>query len=262
MKHWADPNQRPLVRPVLFEDVGSAPRAPSPFFEGRSPASYTESPSHGQQAHGARGDAFDEGGDVLGEEFGGDPSLDGFASGGDGSGFDPILPAEALGQGFGAHDPRGQHAPVEPEEDPRVHEALAALGASVHELVAARAAALASAEHDVIRLAVALAKRIVGVEIRQRPEVLLAAAREGIGVLAESDRYVVRVASGPSEDHVRALQAEIVSKFPRSEVVVDERLAPFTCIVESEHGRVDESIGARMGAVLEQAGLTKVAGEA
>jgi len=39
---------------------------------------------------------------------------------------------------------------------------------------------------------------------------------------------------------------------------VDARLAPFTCVVESEHGRVDESTSARMAAVLEGAGLTKV----
>jgi hypothetical protein len=259
MKHWADPNQRPLVRPVLFEEVTSAPRAPSPFFEGRSPASYTESSAH---ESAGLGDAYDDGAGSFGEEFGGDPSLDGFASGGEGAAFDPILPAEAAGADLASmhHAHHGHHAPAEPEDDPRVHEALAALGASVHDLVGARAAALASAEHDVIRLAVALAKRIVGAEIRQRPELLLAAAREGIGVLAESDRYVVRVASGPSEEHVQALRADLVAKFPRSEVIVDERLAPFTCVVESDHGRVDESIGARMGTVLEQAGLTKVAG--
>jgi hypothetical protein len=259
MKHWADPNQKPLVRPVLFEDVGSAPRAPSPFFEGRSPASYTESPRHEPAGNG---EAYDAAADAFGQEFGEDPALDGFAAGGEGAAFDPILPAEALDAGLGASAHRAHHAPAEPEEDPRVQEALVALGASVHELASARAEALTAAEHDVIRLAVALAKRIVGAEIRQRPELLLAAAREGIGVLAESDRYVVRVASGPAAEHVEALRAELVAKFPRSEVIVDERLAPFTCVVESEHGRVDESIGARMGAVLEQAGLTKVAGGA
>jgi flagellar biosynthesis/type III secretory pathway protein FliH len=262
MKHWGDPNQRPLVRPVLFEEVGSAPRAPSPFFEGRSPASYTESPVH---EPAGSGEAYDAGSDAFGQEFGGEAALDGFGSGGEGAAFDPIVPAEALDAGYGAPAHQGQHAhhaPAEPEEDPRVHEALGALGASLQGLVAARAEALAAAEHDVIRLAVALAKRIVGAEIRQRPELLLAAAREGIHVLAESDRYVVRVASGPAAEHVEALRAELAQKFPRSEVIVDERLAPFTCIVESEHGRVDESTGARMGAVLEQAGLTKVAGGA
>jgi hypothetical protein len=256
MKHWADPNQRAVVRPVLFEEVGSAPRAPSPFFQGRSPASYTESPAH--EAAGG-GDAFDAGGDAFGQEFDADTSLDAFAS--EGEAFDPILPAEAIDAHLAGHGAHGG-APMEPHEDPRVEEALAALNASVHELALARSAALASAEHDVIRLAVALAKRIVGAEIRQRPELLLAAAREGVGVLAESDRYVVRVASGPSEEHVQALRSELVAKHPRSEVIVDERLAPFTCVVESEHGRVDESIGVRMATVLEQAGLTKVAGGA
>jgi hypothetical protein len=254
MKHWADPNQKPVVRPVLFQEVGGAPRAPSPFFEGRTPASYTGHAAANPVAPEAPHDPF--------AGFADDGAIDAYGSGDDESAFNPIVPAESLGlETSGAF--LGSHAPpLEPHEDPRVHDAIASLGASAEALIAARSGALAAAEHDVIRLAVALAQRIVGAEIRQRPEVLLAAAREGISVLSESDRYVVRIASGPSEEHIEALRGQLVAKHPRSEVIVDPRLAPFTCIVESEHGRVDESIGARMAAVLEQAGLTKVAGGA
>ncbi len=249
MKNWSDPNQKPLVRPVFFQEVEAVPRGPSPFFEGRTPASYTTGGADSR--HGGSQD-FSEGYDAFnGEANAGDEgAFDGFD---DGEAFDPIVPAEALA---GASHAMAEPPPV--EDDPRVHEALAALADEAQRLVGARAALLAGAEHDVIRLAVALAQRIVGAELRQRPEVLLAAAREGISVLSESDRYVIRLASGPSEESLASFRAGLVAKYPRSEVIVDERLAPFTCIVENEHGRVDESIGARMSAVLEQAGLTKV----
>jgi hypothetical protein len=249
MKNWSDPNQKPLVRPVFFQEVEAAPRGPSPFFEGRSPASYT---TGGGEAVPEQEQEFSDAFDAFGGDGsrGDDGSFDGY---GDGGAFDPIVPAESLAGGVHA---MAEQLPV--EDDPRVHEALAVLAAEAQKLVTARTALLAGAEHDVLRLAVALAQRIVGAELRQRPEVLLAAAREGIAVLSESDRYVVRLASGPSEASLAAFRSELVAKFPRAEVIVDERLAPFTCVVENEHGRVDESIGARMTAVLEQAGLTKV----
>jgi flagellar biosynthesis/type III secretory pathway protein FliH len=248
MKNWSDPNQKPLVKPVLFQEVGANDRAPSVFFEGRSPHGH-----NGVQGYvhgGADESAFDPG-------FAGD---DAFAQGDDGgfdsyesdaTAFDPIVPAEVLA-------PPPPPPVLEPEEDPRVIDALASLDESLRGLMSARQDALTASEHDVIRLAVALAQRIVAAELKLRPELLLAAAREGITVLSESDRYVVRVAPGPSEAHLAAFQSELVSKYPRSEVVVDARLAPFTCVVESEHGRVDESTSARMAAVLEGAGLTKV----
>lgn len=254
MKTWSDPSQKPLVRPVLFEEVGGPPRAPSPFFEGRSRASYMEGGAAEAplvEGGGADGDGHDA--------FSGDPGLEGaggfaeYGSFDDGaSSFDPIVPAEAL-----AAAPSAQS---EPADDPRVHAALDALRGAAEGLLDARRDALASAEHDVIRLAVALAKRIVAAELALRPDLVLAAAREGLAVLSESDRFVVRLAPGPSEERLAAFRAELAAKHPRSEVVVDDRLTPFSCVVENEHGRVDESIGARMGAVLEQAGLTKVAG--
>lgn len=245
MKNWSDPNQKPVVKSVLFQEVGASLRTSSPFFEGRTAASYTEIDPF---APVAERDEFADNGVAISTSYVTD---DGDAFGGydDSSSFDPIVPAEVLAPPL---------PPMEPEEDPRVIEALAALEDGLRGLMAARRDALLASEHDVIRLAVALAERIVGAEMAQRPELLLAAARQGIAVLSESDRYVVRIACGPTDEHLEAFRSEIVSKFPRSELVVDDRLAPFTCIVESEHGRVDESIGERMAAVLEQAGLMKV----
>jgi Flagellar assembly protein FliH len=249
MKNWSDPNQKPVVRPVFFQEVDAAPRSPSPFFEGRAPSSYTTGGGavHGEELHGDSQEF-----DAFADEAGGDDdgAFGGFS---DGGAFDPIVPAETVAA---SSMPAPEPLPV--EDDPRVHEALAVLAEEASKLVAARAGLLAGAEHDVVRLAVALAQRIVGAELKQRPEAILAAAREGIAVLSESERYVIRLASGPSEESVAAFRSELLAKFPRAEVIVDERLAPFTCVVENEHGRVDESIGARMASVLEQAGLTKV----
>lgn len=249
MKNWSDPNQKPVVRPVLFQEVEAAPRGPSPFFEGRSPASYKAGDA---ERRIVEDEGFSSGFDAFaGEETLTDEgAFDGFSAA---SAFDPIVAAEHL------EAPRLAVSEPQPvEDDPRVHEAVAILAEEAQKLVAVRTSLLANAEHDVVRLAVALARRIVGAELGLRPELLLAAAREGIAVLSESDRYVIRLASGPSEESLSSFRAELLAKYPRAEVTVDERLAPFTCVVESEHGRVDESIGARMAAVIEQAGLTKV----
>ena len=103
----------PLVKPVLFQEVGANDRAPSVFFEGRSPHGH-----NGVQGYvhgGADESAFDPG-------FAGD---DAFAQGDDGgfdsyesdaTAFDPIVPAEVLA-------PPPPPPVLEPEEDPRVIDA-------------------------------------------------------------------------------------------------------------------------------------------
>ncbi len=256
MKNWSDPGQKPVVRPLMFQEVGAPPRAMSSvFFEGRSPDSYmAHSPVAARLPTGESQDfsALDDDGNPgqVGENHE-DWSSD-FSSFEAPSAFDPIIPSAV----FAPAPPPA--AAREPEDDPRVIAALAALDESLRALLAARHAVLSASEADVIRIAVALAERVVGSEIRQRPEVLLNAARQGIAVLSETDRYIVRISPGPSEAHLNAFRSALVAKHGRSELIVDDRLAPFSCVVESAQGRVDESVSARMAAVLEQAGLGKV----
>jgi flagellar biosynthesis/type III secretory pathway protein FliH len=89
----------------------------------------------------------------------------------------------------------------------------------------------ASAEPELIRLATAIARKIVGEELRTSPEAIVAIVREALAA-ARGERIVIRV-------HPSA--AALVRKSVGQEVQVtaSESVAPGGCVIESEFGIVD-----------------------
>ena len=126
----------------------------------------------------------------------------------------------------------------------RVEEAVSAFGSMVRDFHAQREDLLKSAEEAVVRLAVTLARRIVGDAIQIDDEVVLETVRSALGHVQEKEAVVVRV--NPRDlKIVREHGSEwlsIVEGTGSLEIVEDERVRPGGCLVETEAGNVEAQI--------------------
>ncbi len=136
-------------------------------------------------------------------------------------------------------------------------EAAAALAGALEEFAGARARLLAEAEADLFALAKAIAERVVARELRSDPRVVTQLVREGLSALSAGDACTVRLGrffSGVVEE-VRRAVADIAMDVT---VVIDPTLPTYGCVVESQWGRVDESVEARLRTLLDQLDAMRV----
>lgn len=121
---------------------------------------------------------------------------------------------------------------------------------SVADLAAQHAKVMRAAERDLVDLAAAIARRVIGRELTVPLDVIASMAREGIEALAARDRVIVRVSAGLGAAAAEELRARLAERAPGCEVRLDAELGEGGCVVETQHGRVDESIEERLSRVL------------
>jgi flagellar biosynthesis/type III secretory pathway protein FliH len=151
---------------------------------------------------------------------------------------------EVYDRGFAA----GQRAAAESERA-EARATLARLSAALGELAAARTEVLRRSEHDVVRLGVAIAERILRREVQGNPAILLSMARAALQTLGEGavatielhpDDFEVLLAGqsrGPDDGPVR------LSSNPH--------LKPGSCVVQSATGTIDVGLDAQIKEVLD-----------
>jgi flagellar assembly protein FliH len=164
----------------------------------------------------------------------------------------PGLAASELLQSLRA--PHGNSEPTPPSipirESPALdRELVDAFQRAIEELGTARALVFQETEDQAARLALRIAERVIAREVEIRPSIVLGLVREGLAVLGERDRVLVRVGSG-FEAAAQALEAEARSQAGGFEVLVDPSLGRHGCIVETHLGRVDESIESRIASLV------------
>jgi flagellar assembly protein FliH len=107
---------------------------------------------------------------------------------------------------------------------------------------------LARVEHEVVRLALAIAERILHREAQMDPLLLSGAVRVALGQLAESTEVRLRVPAGQRE-----MWAEMLRLMPgvplRPEVVGDAELGPEEAVLEANLGCVDLGVRAQMAEI-------------
>lgn len=135
-------------------------------------------------------------------------------------------------------------------EEARMHATIEALEKSLEELAALRRQIQQETEEQLVVLAGAIARRVIGRELLTDPEILLALASEGIEALGERDSIVVRIGKLDDPSMLASLGDRLRRKAPRCELVEDPILEPGQCTVETEFGYVDESVDARLASVL------------
>jgi len=144
----------------------------------------------------------------------------------------------------------GAVAPAAPPEaviDPAIvhafEQAIAMLG---HE----RGRLLSETAGELAELAVLIARRVIGRELSIEPRVVQNLVREAIQALGQHDRVLVRIGKGfaAGREHV---EQDLSDAGKRFEVRVDSALDDYGCVVETELGRVDESIESRIETLLQ-----------
>ncbi|MDQ6759260.1 MAG: FliH/SctL family protein [Acidobacteriota bacterium] len=148
-------------------------------------------------------------------------------------------PREAFQRGFA----EGQAAGAA-QASTRVEPLIAKLAASLADLVAVRKKHLLEAEEDAVRLAVAVARRVLRRELSVDPESLLGimkAAFERVDA-----REVLRVRLNPGD--VPLLQRHLAGPGmpPRVELIPDSSLESGSIVVETTRGSLDASVSSQL----------------
>jgi flagellar assembly protein FliH len=113
----------------------------------------------------------------------------------------------------------------------------------------ARRDMLYGAETRLIELAVLIARRVIARELKTQPELIADLVREGVDALATSDKIRVHLGSGFAVVAVMASE-QLTTRGIEVEMGIAPNLPEFGCVVETELGRVDESIERRIDAVV------------
>lgn len=122
------------------------------------------------------------------------------------------------------------------------------LSAALEEFCARRDDYLSRVEQEVVRLALAIAERVIRREAQMDPLLLAGAVRVALGQLAESTEVRLRV---PAEQ--KELWAEMLRLIPglavRAEVVADPELQPAQAILEAAVGTVNLGVRAQIAEI-------------
>lgn len=96
-------------------------------------------------------------------------------------------------------------------------------------------------EAELVRLAVKIAEKIIGEELRTSPETIVSIARESMRGIRNEQNLTVRVSASEKEQVVRQLDSlnRELGVGRNVQVIGDSSLSPGGCIVESERGIVD-----------------------
>lgn len=146
----------------------------------------------------------------------------------------------------------------------KAQEEMASLQASVEQenhalMEAARAQKLqmmADCEADILRLSIAIARKVVAVELVSNPDVILHVIREAIALLDHPDNVTIHV--NPADlDHVlqevaAGLYGESDQQLIKAAVFPDNRINSGGCTLESEVGMIDARLETRWE-IMEQA---------
>jgi type III secretion protein L len=120
---------------------------------------------------------------------------------------------------------------------------LARAAAALATAAAERDRLLARVEPEVVALALAVARKVLGEELAARPDAVAALAARALAEARERREVVLRV-SPPDAGAVRAAEGRLATVLARAPLVVreDPALRPGDVVVETEAGRVDARV--------------------
>jgi hypothetical protein len=154
----------------------------------------------------------------------------------------PSIPAPAMAQNLAA-----EPGPVQLVVDP---EATHAFEQAVELLVAERSRVLEQTASQLGELATIIARRVIAHEISLNPGIVAGLVNEGLAALGAHDRVLVRIGNAFREASAN-LEQRLADRGAHAEVRLDETLSEYGCVVETELGRVDESIESRISTLLQ-----------
>jgi flagellar assembly protein FliH len=131
---------------------------------------------------------------------------------------------------------------------------LAGLNTMIAELAGLRKRVRAEAEDDAVKLALAVARRVLYRELATDPEAILGLVKAAFGKLNARETLRLRVA--PSDAAVIQEHRERLQIPPALEIVSDGSLTPGSAIFETSRGELDASVDTQLAEI--DRGLTDV----
>ncbi len=140
------------------------------------------------------------------------------------------------------------------EVDRRLETALPALGEAVRSIDCEKARHLKQCESHVVRLATAIAERLVRRELDRSPEITLDLIREALDLAAGSERIKLHLHPADYEtlgEQAGQLTARL-SETTATDIVADSAVSPGGCLVETEFGNIDQQFETQLARIEEE----------
>ena len=133
-------------------------------------------------------------------------------------------------------------------ERKEIQPVLESLRGILKEISAERDRLIRDAESTVLRLALAVARKIVRAEIRQHPDLILNIVREAIKHVSDRSGLVVRVHpdDGRNVEGFRDQLLSSLNGIQTLEIEQDSQVAPGGCIVETNTGIIDAQLDVQL----------------
>jgi hypothetical protein len=155
---------------------------------------------------------------------------------------------EAAPEGVGGRE-RRRDTLIEDLVPRAEEEAVMGITAALERFAEERAQALSQAEKELVELVRVICRRVVLREVSLSTAVIEALVQEGLTALGRADRITVKL--GPfftdSMDHI---SDNLHHHGVQCNVLIDHEIGPHGCVIETELGRVDESVETRLGVLL------------
>ncbi len=132
--------------------------------------------------------------------------------------------------------------------DQRLQTLMPALQQNIEQIQQERVEWLGHWEANAVRLAVAIAERIIRRELSQQPEITLDLVHEALELAAGSEQ--VKIHLNPQDVETLGQQADAwtgqLSRCAPSDIVADESVSPGGCVVKTEFGEIDQQIESQL----------------
>ena len=140
---------------------------------------------------------------------------------------------------------------VEEKIQQKVATLMPALKNAVNQIENAKQAWLQQWESNNVRLAVAIAERVIRRELSQQPEVTLSLVREALQIAAQGGKVVLRLNPQDHQTLGRQVEAIVkeVSRLAEVEVTADQAISPGGCVAETRFGSIDEQIESQLARI-------------
>jgi len=143
---------------------------------------------------------------------------------------------------------------IDQKIEKRLQTAIPAIQKAIAQIEPARQEWLGSWEQQAVRLAAAMAARVIRRELKDQPEVAVTLIREALELASGATK--MRVLLNPADhaalgDQIKLLVDEF-SQLAATECVADERITLGGCRVETSFGTIDQTIEAQLARIEEE----------
>ncbi|HVO97572.1 MAG TPA: FliH/SctL family protein [Bryobacteraceae bacterium] len=148
----------------------------------------------------------------------------------------------AYHEGLAAGEAAAQHRAQQ-----KLEPSIQAFNALLAELASMRKRVRAEAEDDAVKLAVAIARRVIYRELSADPEAILGLVKAAFGKLSARETHRVRMAPSDAavlESHRAKLQIP-----PGLEIAADNSLPPGSAVFETTRGELDASVDTQLAEI-------------